>query len=270
MTAVTWGAAIAAYSEFQLEIAIAESSVATRRQQLGRIGRTIGVPDPWQVTGPQLRAYLLAQSWQSETKRSRRTTLRGFYRWGVERSYIAASPAASLPRIKPAPVTPSPIPETVYRPALHAAAARERLILRLAHDEGLRRCEIAVGHSRDLLRDLTGWSLLVHGKGSKERVVPLVDDLAASLRALPAGWFFPGGDRGHLSPRWVGRLINRDLPDGWTIHKLRHRAGTNWYEQSADMRLVADLLGHVDTKTTMIYTKVDDGRRRAVVNAAAA
>lgn len=45
----------------------------------------------------------------------------------------------------------------------------------------LRRCEIAAIHSRDLVEDLLGWSLVVHGKGSRERTVPLLADVALKL-----------------------------------------------------------------------------------------
>lgn len=126
-------------------------------------------------------------------------------------------------------------------------------------------------HSRDLVEDLDGWSLLVHGKGGRERVVPLTAEVSRQLRGLPAGYAFPGNDHGHLSARWVGRLINRLLVDDWTIHKLRHRAATAWWEESGgDVFAVGELLGHADPKTTKVYVKVPGARLRAIVNGAAA
>ena len=56
----------------------------------------------------------------------------------------------------------------------------------------------------DLVEDLAGYSLTVHGKGGHIRVVPLADDVAELvIRACQdgAGWALPGDDHGHLSPR---------------------------------------------------------------------
>src|SRR5699024_4559569 len=105
------------------------------------------------------------------------------------------------------------------------ADERERLILRLAAELGLRRTEIALVHQRDMTEDLDGWSLLVHGKGDKERLLPLINSLSIALRTATlasGGWAFPGGDAGHLSPRYIGTLISRILPPGVTLHQLRH------------------------------------------------
>lgn len=139
----------------------------------------------------------------------------------------------------------------------------------LAAEAGLRRAEVAVVHSDDLVEDLVGWSLLVHGKGGRTRIVPLKADLAASLRKLPPGYAFPGRDHGHLSPRWVGKLMTRLLPGDWTMHKLRHRAGSKWWESSGhDLFVVQELLGHADPKTTRVYVDVARARLRAAVEAA--
>jgi integrase len=171
--------------------------------------------------------------------------------------------------VRPAPPNPRPAPDQVYRPALAAAGRRERLILRLAADHGLRRGEIAVVHSRDLVEDLDGWSLVVHGKGGRERLVPLLDDVAAELRSLPDGYAFPGRDGGHLSPRWVGRLVTRLLEGDWTTHKLRHRAATAWWEASGhDVLTVGELLGHADPKTTKLYVRVPTAHLRGIVERA--
>lgn len=62
--------------------------------------------------------------------------------------------------------------------ALRKATDGERLMLRLGAECGLRRFEIAKVHSRDVMRDLVGWSLVVVGKGDKQRIVPIGDDLA--------------------------------------------------------------------------------------------
>lgn len=242
----------------------------TRRQHIEHAARRLGA-DPWVVTGMELVEYVAMQVWERETIRGHRTTLRQFYAWGLREGLVDESPALALPRVKASEPNPKPAPDSVYHPALAEADDRERLLLRLAAEHGLRRGECVLVHTRrDLVEDLTGWSLVVHGKGGKERTVPLLDDVARLLRALPPGWAFPGAVDGHLSARWAGKLINRLLPGEWTIHKLRHRAGTKWWEASdRDLLLVAELLGHASVATTQRYVRNNQNRHRAVLNAAA-
>jgi integrase/recombinase XerC len=265
-----WNLAIAEHSAHMVCLGIRPATITLRRYQLGRVGGMLG-RGPWEVTAADLAAWAGSVGhWSANTRRSYRTTLRGFYRWAVEAGHVDGSPALALPRVRPAPPNPRPAPETVYRAALGAATPRERLMLRLAAEHGLRRGEVALVHSRDLEPDLDAWALLVHGKGGKERLVPLLDDVAGELRRLPAGFAFPGDDHGHLSPAWVGKLINRLLADEWTIHKLRHRAATCWWEVSDhDVYTVQELLGHADPRTTKLYVKVPTKRLREVVTAAA-
>lgn len=232
------------------------------------LARGIGVPDPWAITEEVLLRWWHAQAWSPETRRCKRASVRGFYAWGVEAGHIEQSPALRVPRVKPKQPKPRPADDRSYRLALLAGTARERLMLRLAIEAGLRRGEVARVHSRDLLPDLTGWTLRVHGKGGKERDVPLPAGLAAELRALPEGWAFPGDDGGHLSPRWVGTLLTRLLPDGLTMHTLRHRFATDVYDVTRDLALVQDLLGHASVNTTRIYVQVPTERLRGAVEEA--
>lgn len=176
------------------------------------------------------------------------------------------SPAQRLAPVKPSEPRPRPIPERLYRNAIDRADRRTRLILRLAGEMGLRRAEIAQVHARDLIEDLDGWTLVVHGKGDKDRDVPLPPHLAAEIRwTCKAGWMLPGDYFGHLSPRWVGKLATRLLPDQWTIHTLRHRFSTISYRLDRDLMTLRDTLGHSSVATTQRYIKVADAAKRQLV-----
>lgn len=142
-------------------------------------------------------------------------------------------------------------------------------MLRLSAEAGLRRGEVAQVHTRDLVEDLDGWSLRVHGKGGRERVVPLPAALAVELRRLPAGWAFPGDCGGHLSPRWVGTVVARLLPAGYTMHTLRHRFATRAHDVDGDLCVVQELLGHANINTTRAYVAVDRRKLRRTVESAA-
>jgi len=206
-----------------------------------------------------------------ETRRSRRQSFVLFYRWGVERRYIATSPAEALPRVRAASPNPRPIAPIAFDYAIATSGPRVGLMLRLGFEAGLRRGEMAVVHTRDLINEGRGdWSLTVHGKGRKNRVVPLNDSLALVLRAAclaGGGWCFPGDINGHLSPRYVGKLLTRALPEGWTGHTLRHGFATDLLRNDVDLRTIQNLLGHASLATTERYTKPRDEAPREAVRA---
>lgn len=235
-----------------------------RRQQLQHAARRL-TRGPWQVTADDLFDYLAAQTWANETRRSRRTALVRFYEWGIYRGHVESNPADELPKVRMVPGRAKPAPDTAYRQALMAARPREKLMLRLAAEVGMRRAEVAQVHTDDLMEDLVGHSLIVHGKGGRLRIVPLPRSLGRTLAGMPTGYLFPGNDAGHLSPRYVGKLIRDLMPAGWTMHTLRHRFGTRAYALTSDLLLVQEMLGHASPTTTRRYVEYDRTRMRAAV-----
>lgn len=269
-----WDAVIELWRAWALAGGSPATTVRTRWEHLRRLARTCGVEHPRQVTTEGLVTWCGRQPWATETRRSHRTTFRAFWRWALPRGHVDVDAAAALPVVRPSPPRPSPAPDRVYASTLSAAEPRVRLMVRLAAELGMRRAEVAQVHARDLVEDLTGWSLLVHGKGGRERMVPMPPGLATAVRTWLSeqggGWLFPGDDHGHLSPRWVGQLVGRSMPEGWTMHKLRHRAAARVHEASGhDLALTQDFLGHASPVTTRIYVPVADGRLRAAVESAA-
>lgn len=260
-----WATAVDDYLAEQTAAGAPATTRYTRRQHLEHLARRSKV-GPWQVTAAQLVQYAAAQTWATETRRGRRSTFLSFWRWAIATDRTTENPAAALPRVKAKVGRARPAPEAVYREAVAAGDVRARLILRLAAEAGLRRTEIACIHSRDLVQDLIGWSLVVHGKGDRERVVPLPDGLARVLRNLPPGYAFPGGDSGHLSPRWVGKIASTIMPGDFTLHTLRHRFATLAYQVDRDVFVVQELLGHSSPATTRRYVQTQhENLRRTVV-----
>ena len=263
-----WGPALTSWSAWMTAARRSPETIRLRLYQVGRFAT--GTPDPWTVTVDDLTEWLAAHRWAAETARSYRASLRSFYQWAHLTRRIEADPSALLPAVRVPIGQPRPAPEAVYRGGLELADARVGLMLALAWCEGLRRGEIARIHSEDLEPDLEGWTLRVTGKGGRVRRVPLLTELAGQLRALPAGFAFPGKDDGHLSPRWVGRLIADALPGGWTAHPLRHAFATRTHAASGhDLRVVQELLGHSSLATTQRYVAVDDAAKRDAVRRAA-
>lgn len=266
--AVFWVEAISSWLVALRAAGRPETTIGLREYQLNRLAAAMAPRGPWEVSGEALVGWLGSQAWARDTRRSYRSAIRGFYTWATDRGYCDGNPALEIPPVRPTEPAPHPAPEDAYRVALAGADARTRLMLRLAAELGLRRGEVARVHADDLIRDLSGWSLRVHGKGGRERVVPLTDSMAALVRRHAArGYLFPGSDDGHLSPRWVGKLVSRSLPEAWAMHSLRHRFATRAYAADHDVFTVQSLLGHASPVTTVRYVAIDDARRRAVIRA---
>lgn len=242
------------------------ATVELRGYQLRRVATELRCA-PAEVTGWQLVQWVGSQGWDAETLRSWRSALRGFFGWAHGVGLVDVDPALALPAVKPSEPNPRPTPEDEYRVGLARADERVRLMLRLAAELGMRRGEVARAHSRDLWRDLFGWSIAVHGKGGKTRPVPVPAGLAALIRSRGEGYLFPGRDHGHLSPAHVGRLVSRALPGAWAMHSLRHRFGTAAWSVDHDLLTVQELLGHASPVTTRRYVRVPNERLRATVRA---
>ena len=229
-----------------------------------RLARAMG-GTPGDVTPARLIAWAGAQSWATETRRSVYASWRSFFRFVDESSLVE-----HLPRVRPAEPNPRPAPALAIRLALAASAPRVALMVRLGAEAGLRRGEIAQVHARDLVPDLGGTSLIVHGKGRRERIVPLTAGLAREVeRAARGGWLFPGREGGHLSARRVGELMADALPGCHTAHTLRHAFATSAHAATGDLATVQDLLGHASPATTRRYIPRDVSRMRAAVEAIA-
>lgn len=264
-----WAEPVDGYTSHLRSAGRAETTIRTRIEHLRWLSRDHAGISPWDLTTERITRWAGGHTWARETRRAVNATLRGFYTWALVAGHTTTNPTTDLPKVTPGQPRPHPTPDTAYRIALACADDRERLMLRLAAEVGLRRAEVAQIHSRDLVEDLCGWSLVVHGKGSKDRIVPLPPGIAVTLRALPHGWAFPGGDDGHLSPRWVGKLIAQLLPEPWTMHSLRHRFATRAYAVEHDLLVVQQLLGHASPVTTRVYVEVPrDALRRTVLAAA--
>jgi len=253
-----WVDAIAQFSRWLSSGGRSVETGKAYRFVLDHLARETGAPDPWCLTAQDLADWMARHQWARETSRAARTAVRAFYRWAYDMGHVDDNPAKALPPIPPDAGAPRPASEPVYLGALANAGPRERLMLRLAGDLGLRRGEIAQVNRADVGCDAGGvYWLAVHGKGSKTRLIPLPDDLAAQLLRID-GWAFPGRDRGHLSAHHVGTLISRLLPAGVTAHMLRHRFATLAYTSSHDLFAVQHLLGHTSPATTQRYVLVSD------------
>ena len=192
-----------------------------------------------------------------------------FFDWCVRNGIADKNPAVDLPSVPGGKPKPRPASDEVWRNLIASAPARELLMVRLAGEAGLRRGEVARCHRDNLLDDPRGACLIVHGKGSKQRVVPISDSLADAVRMYcPRGYLFPAPRGGHISEDFVGARISGLMPPGMSMHCLRHRFSTRAYRGTRNLRAVQVLLGHESIATTERYLAVDDSEIRATMMAA--
>ncbi|WP_345801026.1 tyrosine-type recombinase/integrase [Microbacterium sp. AZCO] len=272
-----WEEPIIAFERHLWSRGMQPETVRAWGEQLRTFARDHASRGPFELTVDDLFEWMAGKRWARETRRNRKSLLRTFYGWAVdtERITVEDDPTQRLPKIKGADPVARPATDDEYAGALAAADERWTLALRLAAELGMRRAEVARVHSSDIRQDARGqWTLTVHGKGAKIRVLPLPESLSVALRSQPVGYLFPGrivekqahvAREGHLSARYMGKQIAELLPPGVTMHTLRHRFATRAYNVDRDVLTVQRLLGHASPATTQRYVRVSDEKMRALV-----
>lgn len=265
--APAWAQEIESWGVAMHAMRLSAQTIELRLYHLRRLARAELALTPWEVNRGSLLEWTGRHDWRRETARAVRSSFRRFWAWGMTTARTADNVADILPMIRPEQPRPRPAAAALVATTIKTADARVALMLRLANELGMRRGEVAQVHpENDLVRDLVGWSLVVHGKGARKRVLPVPDHLAEQLRRAPVGYLFPSPGGGHLTPHWVGTLVSRALADGTTMHQLRHLCATEVHDQTHDLRLVQTLLGHASLATTQRYVAVDDTKVREAIN----
>lgn len=213
--------------------------------------------------------------------------VRGFHKFAVADGLAQADPAAGVKPPTPAKRLPKALPLSDVEAILDAAGApgtplalRDRALLEVLYGTGARISE-AVGLDVD---DVSGLAeddtLLLRGKGGKERLVPVGrfarEALSAYLvrgrpalvaKATPALFLNARGGRLSRQSAWAV-LIKAAERAGVTRevspHTLRHSFATHLLDGGADVRVVQELLGHASVTTTQVYTLVTVDNLREV------
>ncbi len=206
-------------------------------------------------------------------------SVRSFHRFAAREGMAAGDPAA---HVRP-PALPKRLPKALAYEEVAALidcagdpatveGVRDRALVELLYGTGARISE-AVGLAVDDL-DLAGRTVVVTGKGSKQRLLPLGDFAVGAIeaylvRARPAlAAHGTGTPRLFLNSR--GRPMSRQsayqvlrlsadrahLPGRVGPHTLRHSFATHLLQNGADVRVVQELLGHASVTTTQVYTLV--------------
>jgi integrase/recombinase XerC len=233
-----------------------------------------GAPPVEQIDHLHVRTFLgefYARKGQNSSAARRLSVLRSFFRFLGRESVVEANPAklVSSPKaLKKIPEVPTAEELGKFFNALPATAeilpVRDRALFELLYGCGLRAAEL-VGLN---LADIQDGVLLVRGKGSKERLVPIGGAAARALATClamrlesenPA--IFLNHRGGRLTTRSVGRIVKKYATlfaenTGLHPHSFRHAYATHMLDSGADLRAIQELLGHARLSTTQRYTHV--------------
>lgn len=243
-----------------------------------------GVSGPGHVDRILLRRYLAYLDTRRFARRSiarKAAALRRYFAWLCHAGVLVTDPAIRLS----APKGEARLPRVLRAEELDALLAepqsddpisvRDAAVAEMLYGSGLRVAELCGLRHSDL--DLRRRQVMVWGKGSKQRQVPISVPAAEALR----GWIDKGrpdlansdspedvvflNRRGRpLTPRDVRRLLDRRAMAPTHPHALRHTYATHLLDGGADLRAVQELLGHADLATTQLYTHVSKERLRSV------
>ena len=258
---VPWRKSIEGWTDTLKAAGLSAQTIKSRRYKMAHLAALLMPSGPEDVTTEQIVQAFARQQWKPETRKAYRNTISSFFRWLHKSGRRADDPSLDVPRVKKPHAHPRPCPDRYITAAMQKATPSEKLMVRLGAECGLRRGEIARVHSDDVVADSAGHSLIVRGKGDKQRIVPLPDDLANTVMETK-GYLFPGRFGGHVEESYIGDHISRLLPDGYAAHTLRHRFATTAYAATHDLFVVAELLGHESVETTEHYVAMPDGRLR--------
>lgn len=258
---VPWRRSIEGWTDTLKAAGLSAQTIKSRRYKMVHLATLLMPSGPKDVTTEQIVQTFARQQWKPETRKAYRNTISSFFRWLHKSGRRSDDPSLDVPRVKKTHAHPRPCPDRYIVAAMEMATSSERLMIRLGAECGLRRGEIARVHSDDVVADSAGRSLIVRGKGDKQRIVPLPDDLAGIIMDA-RGYLFPGRFGGHVEESYIGDHVSHLLPAGYAAHTLRHRFATTAYAATHDLFVVAELLGHESVETTEHYVAMPDGRLR--------
>jgi site-specific recombinase XerD len=229
-------------------------------------------------------AYARANDIATASLTRRAGTIRNFYGFLSREGHLAANPLAGVSAPKRERRLPSILSREDLVNLIQSAdddtpqGLRNRAILELMYAAGIRLGEVVGLDIKHV--DLGERTVLVHGKGNKERMVLIGEPSERALhryldRARPKlavggiQALFLNRDGGRLSGRSVQQIVRRHaLRAGLDVrvypHLLRHSFATHLLDGGAELRVVQELLGHASASTTQIYTHVTEEQARRV------
>ena len=202
------------------------------------------------------------------------SSLKSFFKFLIKQGYVSVNPL----RLITGPKTKKPLPAFVKEQEMERLldgdgfeedfeGVRDRLILEMLYDTGMRRSELIGIRNIDI--DLGTMQIRVTGKRNKQRLIPIAEGLKnlilayTKVRNREVGaqneWFFVRKNGEQMSAGILYLLVKKKLADIPTLskrspHVLRHSFATSMLNNGAELNAVKELLGHSSLASTSIYT----------------
>ncbi len=223
--------------------------------------------------------FLRSKALKSTSLARHLSSLRGFFAFCTSRGFIKENPATllenpKLPRKIPEFLSPEEVGRILTRPKLtEKLGFRDRAMLELLYAAGMRVSELINLNIEDF--DPQTGVLIIFGKGSKERLVPIhyvaqnflnqyIKDWRPAFNPKVKNIFLNRSGKG-LTRQGVWKMIKKftleaGIKRSISPHTFRHSFATHLLDGGADLRTVQLLLGHSDINATEIYTHIQAGR----------
>jgi len=250
--------------------------------------REKGIEELSKVDKLTLRTFLVVlrhQGLSARTVARNQVALRSFFRFLALEGVASINPSEDLEspgvaKTLPSLLTSREVEQLLKQPDLKSPLGlRDRAMLEMLYATGMRVSEL-VGFPTNQMNLETGY-VVIYGKGSKERLVPLGKEAVRwighylervrndLLKGRESPYLFVGRSGKGLSRQRFWKSLKNygqkaGIPKRLTPHLLRHSFASHLLEGGADLRSVQALLGHADISTTQIYTHVTGERLKKV------
>lgn len=268
------------------------------RIDLGQFSKSTGITDPIDVSSNILETYIstLHEKYKPKTVKRKIASLKAFFHYLEYREVVILNPFNKIQiKFREPTVLPKIIPlltvesflSTIYTCRRQAPTAyqrknalRDAAIIELLFATGMRISELCSLKAGDI--SLSDRSLLIYGKGNKERRMQIGNDDVLHVlaeyhntfhnKSTSNGVFFINQNQTPVSDQAVRRMINKyvslaaiDLHI--TPHMFRHTFATSLLEADVDIRYIQEMLGHSSINITEIYTHVALSKQRDILTA---
>ena len=222
--------------------------------------------------------HLMASGKKATSVNRKLSSLRSFYKYLLRKGVIEVSPVQNVRGPKKSKPLPQFVREDDMERMLRSTGqgttwqeVREHVILQLFYETGIRLSELVGLNDGDI--DFGRMAIKVTGKRNKQRIVPIGQGLADSLKGymearskeMPSvcpdsqSPLFITDKGARVYPQWVYRLVRKNLSQVVTLkkkspHVLRHTFATAMLNNEAELGAVKELMGHASVSTTQIYT----------------
>lgn len=273
-----------------------EKTIKAYKIDLAQFCHQIGTCNPTLITSAMLEAYVVSlhQAFQPKTVKRKIASVKAFFHYLEYRDIIEINPFHKLQlHFREPVILPKTIPlatvehflaeiyhtyDTTGSPKQKRYILRDIAVSELLFGTGIRISELCALRPEDI--DLTDQSILIYGKGDKERRLQIGTPAVLSVLTRYANEFqeeiqqcsrfFVNQCGRPLSDQSVRRMINKytshaAIDQHITPHMFRHTFATSLLEADVDIRYIQEMLGHSSINITQIYTHVALSKQRDIL-----